>query len=224
MTPVRWAAARSEDLPRGEAWLSPAEQLALARLTVPKRRGDWLLGRFAARRVLLLSGAVAREEEVSVLASPSGAPEVHVAGLAAPFVLSITHSHGHAAAAIAPAGARLGLDLERIEPRSGSFLEDWFTASERAFVSAAPEEEASLRTTLVWSAKEAVMKALREGLRIAPRDVETAPVGGPADGLWRPFGARGPGSEEWSGWWRAEAGFVLASAADPPSDPPERIG
>ncbi len=215
---------RAEDLPRGEAWLAPAERLALARLTVPKRRGDWLLGRFAARKVLLLAGVVSREEEVSVLASPSGAPEVFVAGMAAPLVLSLTHSHGVAAAAIAPSGARLGLDLERIEARGGSFLEDWFTPSERAFVEAAIAGEAALRTTLVWSAKESVMKALREGLRIAPRDVEAVPAAGPADGLWRPFGARGPGAAEWSGWWRAEEGFVLSVVADPPSDPPERIG
>ena len=126
--------------------------------------------------------------------------------------------HEHAA------GARLGLDLERIEARGGSFLEDWFTPTERAFVEAAIAGEAALRTTLVWSAKESVMKALREGLRIAPRDVEAVPAAGPADGLWRPFGARGPGAAEWSGWWRAEEGFVLSVVADPPSDPPERIG
>lgn len=159
-----------------------------------------------------------------ILAAASGAPEVYVGGRAAPLVLSLTHSHGVAAAAIAPVGTRLGLDLERIEPRGGSFLEDWFTLSERAFVEAAPAREAALRTTLVWSAKESVMKALREGLRIAPRDVEAVPVSGPADGLWRPFGARGPCAAEWSGWWRAEESFVLSAVADPPSDPPERIG
>lgn len=159
-----------------------------------------------------------------MLATPSGAPEAHVGGRPAPFVLSLSHSHGHAAAAIAPAGARLGLDLERVEARAGSFLEDWFTPSERAFVEAAAAGEATLRATLVWSAKEAVMKALREGLRIAPRDVEAAPVPGPADGLWRPFGARGPGAAAWSGWWRAGEGFVLSCVSDPPSDPPERIG
>lgn len=224
MTPVRWVAVRSEDLPRGEAWLTPAERLALARLTVPKRRGDWLLGRFAAKRALLLAGAVSREEEACVLAGPSGAPEAHIGGRPAPFILSITHSHGHAAAAVAPEGVRLGLDLERIEARAGSFLEDWFTPSERAFVGASPAGEAALRATLVWSAKEAVMKALREGLRIAPRDVEAVPAPGPADGLWRPFGARGPAAPEWSGWWRANDGFVLSSVADPPSGPPQRIG
>lgn len=167
---------------------------------------------------------MACEEEAVVLAAPSGAPEAHVGGRPAPFVLSITHSHGLAAAALAPDGVRLGLDLERIEARPSSFLEDWFTPSERAFVGASPAGEAALRATLVWSAKEAVMKALREGLRIAPRDVETAPAPGPADGLWRRFAARGPGSAEWSGWWRADEGFVLSGVADPPSDPPERIG
>ena len=211
-------------MPPGEAWLAPAERLALARLTVSKRRGDWLLGRFAAKKVFLLAGVVSREEDAVIVAAASGAPEAHVGGRPAPFVLSITHSHGHAAAAIVPAGARLGVDLERIEPRGGSFLEDWFTPFERGFVEGAPAGEAALRATVVWCSKEAVMKALREGLRIAPRDVEAAPAPGPADGSWRRFGARGPGPSEWSGWWRAEDGFVLAALADPPSGPPERIG
>ena len=48
MTPLRWHAARQEDLPRGVAWLTVKEREALARFTVPKRRSDWLLGRWAA--------------------------------------------------------------------------------------------------------------------------------------------------------------------------------
>ena len=68
------------------------------------------------------------------------------------------------------------------------------------------------------------MKALREGLRIPPRAVEVAPVRDPADGTWRPFTARGPGQNEWQGWWKAEAGFVLCAVASPASGPPLPIG
>lgn len=221
---MRWTTARQDDLPRGDAWLSPAERVAYSRLAIPKRRGDWLLGRWAARRAIVLGAEAAPGDDLDVLASSSGAPEAFVAGRPASFTLSISHSHGVAAAALAPSGTRLGVDLERIEPRPGAFLEDWFTPSERMFVAAQRAGETPLAATLVWSAKESVMKALREGLRIAPRDVEAAPDPGPADGAWRPFRARGPGPEEWAGWWRAEAGFVLSLVADPPSGPPERIG
>jgi phosphopantetheinyl transferase len=82
----------------------------------------------------------------------------------------------------------------------------------------------ALASTVVWSAKEAVMKALGEGLRIPAKSVEVAPENGPDDGLWRPFSARGPRAETWAGWWRREGPFVLAAAADPPPERPLRIG
>ena len=127
-----------------------------------------------------------------------------------------------AVAAIGPAGTRLGVDLEKAEERSASFLADWFTGAEQSFVERSPER--ALAATLVWSAKEAVMKALREGLRIPAKAVEVAPGIGPANGGWRRFSAAGPSGEAWSGWWRAEEGFVLSVAADPPPEAPERIG
>lgn len=198
------------------------EREALARFTVPKRRADWLLGRWAAKRLFVLSGEAGREADVSVLASPSGAPEALVGWRESPLVLSLTHSHGVAVAALGPAGARVGIDLEKIEERPVSFLGDWFTESEQAFV--VESDAPPLAATLVWSAKEAVMKALREGLRIPAKKVEVTPVAGPADGSWRPFAARGPEGETWRGAWRTLDGFVLSAVADPPSGEPERIG
>lgn len=198
------------------------EREALARFTVPKRRADWLLGRFTAKRLFVLAGEAERESDVSILAAPSGAPEALVGWKESPLALSLTHSHGVAVAALGPAGARVGIDLERIEERPVSFLGDWFTEAEQAFVAAA--DSSPLAATLVWSAKEAVMKALREGLRIPAKKVEVAPVPGPADGSFRPFAARGPDAESWSGWWRSLDGFVLAAVSDPPSGEPRRIG
>ena len=217
-----WHAARQDDLPRGVAWLTVKEREALARFTVPKRRADWLLGRWAAKRLFVLAGEAAREADVSVLASASGAPGALVVWKESPLALSLTHSHGVAVAALGPAGARVGVDLEKIEERPVSFLGDWFTEAEQAFVAAA--EAPPLAATLAWSAKEAVMKALREGLRIPAKKVGVAPEPGPADGAWRPFAARGPGAETWNGWWRTLDGFVLSAVADPRSGPPSRIG
>lgn len=209
-------------MPRGESGLSADERAVLARLHVPKRRADWLLGRWAAKRALVVAGLARSEEEASVLAAASGAPEAFVLGRPAAVVLSLTHSHGVAVAALGPAGARVGVDLERIEERAPSFAGDWFTEAEQEFVVATGAS--ALAATLVWSAKESVMKAIREGLRIPAKEVEVTPERGPADGAWRPFEARGPGGDGWGGWWRAEGGFVLSAAADPPSGPPERIG
>lgn len=196
----------------------------LARLRVPKRRSDWLLGRWVAKRALVLSGAAATEADVAVLASASGAPEAFVLGCPAGVAISLTHSHGVAVAAVGPKGVLVGVDLEAIEERAPGFLADWFTPAEQAFVAATAAGEGSLASTLVWSAKESVMKALREGLRIPPKAVEVSAVRGLADGQWRTFRARGPQLEEWRGWWRAEAGFVLCLVGSPPGGPPRRIG
>ncbi|HYN40656.1 MAG TPA: 4'-phosphopantetheinyl transferase superfamily protein [Thermoanaerobaculia bacterium] len=223
-----WLAARQEELPCGESWLAEAERGALSRLRVPKRRGDWLLGRWVAKRALVLTGGAARESDVAILASASGAPDAFVLGRPAGVSLSLTHSHGVAVAALGPAGVLLGVDLEAIEKRPAGFLGDWFTPAEQAFVAEAEAEavagEAALAATLVWSAKESVMKALREGLRIPPKAVEISTGRGPADGAWRPFAARGPGQDAWHGWWKAEAGFVLCAVASPASGPPLPIG
>lgn len=162
---------------------------------------------------------------MAIVASASGAPEAflpngHPVGVS----LSLTHSHGVAVAALGLAETRLGVDLEAIEERPASFLADWFTPAEQAFVARGGTGTAALAATLVWSAKESVMKALREGLRIPPKAVEVSPERGPADGSWRPFVARGPGDDAWRGWWRAEAGFVLCAVASPASGPPRPIG
>lgn len=215
---------RQAELPPGDAWLTEAERGVLSGLKFPKRRGDWLLGRWAAKRALAAAGLVPAEGETSILAGESGAPEASCGGRAVCAALSLTHSHGVAAALVGPAGSRVGIDLERIEERPAGFAGDWFTEAEQAFVTAAGAGESALAATLVWSAKESVMKALLEGLRIPPKAVEVSPERGPADGAWRPFEARGPGEEGWGGWWRADGGFVLAAVSRPPSGPPERIG
>ena len=74
-------------------------------------------------------------------------------------------------------------------------------------------------TTAIWSGKEAVLKALREGLRIDTRritcqfDAFAAP---PQD--WTPFavivdeGLAAQFSGAWSGWWRVEDRFAVTMA------------
>ena len=112
----------------------------------------------------------------------------------------------------------LGCDIEFIEPREPNFVSDFFAAEEMAAVAAAGVQQAAL-VTAIWSAKEAVLKALREGLRIDTRriicrfDAFDRP---PRD--WTPFAVsvdeelatHFPGA--WSGWWRGEGAFVLTMA------------
>ncbi len=116
----------------------------------------------------------------------------------------------------------LGCDLELIEPREGNFLDSFFTVEEMAAVRALREREVAqedILTTAIWSGKEAVLKALREGLRIDTRRITcrfeqfAAP---PQE--WAPFSVvvddrladQFPGV--WSGWWRVTDQFVLTAA------------
>ena len=67
---------------------------------------------------------------------------------------------------------RVGIDLERIEHRPSASSGDWFDPSEQALVGDDPE-----RQTLVWTIKEAVLKALGAGLALPPRDVVVRTLG-----------------------------------------------
>ena len=145
-----------------------------------------------------------------------------------PISLSISHSHGHAFCALCPleegaghdAGSlALGCDLEFVEPREASFVRDFFTAEEMAAVAQTPAEQRDLLVTALWSGKEAVLKALREGLRIDTRRITLAIAPVPAPPTeWTPLTVRlestlaeaFPGS--WSSWWRIHEEFVLTLA------------
>lgn len=215
-TPLVLLAAAFE-LPPGDEWLRPAEQATLLRLRVPKRRRDFRLGRFAAKRAMALcgecEGAFSRRH-FEVRPAPGGAPLAFCDGAPLGVALSISHSDGWAAAAVQRGTGSLGCDLERIEERSSAFLEDYLTPSERAFVTSGPESERPLRATLAWSAKEAVMKALGEGLRLAPASVEILPAIHPVSETgWRHFSVSAPPTAAGlRGFWRVVGKLVLTVA------------
>jgi 4'-phosphopantetheinyl transferase len=86
--------------------------------------------------------------------------------------LSISHCNGHAFCALSDTcGIELGVDIERIEPRAATFAEDYFTAHELGQLRAAPPERRDMLVTLIWSAKEAALKALRLGLTVDTRSI-----------------------------------------------------
>jgi 4'-phosphopantetheinyl transferase len=187
---------------------------------VPKRRRDFRLGRFAAKRALgLLQGCEAPSvlRGFEVRAAPGGAPQAFRDGKALEVALSISHSEGWASAAVQAGAPRLGCDLERVEARSRSFTSDYFTACEQAFVAAGPDRERGWRATLVWSAKEAVMKALGEGLRLPPPSVAVVPVLAPVSPAgWRSFSVSAPPTAtDLHGFWRILGARVLTVAGGP---------
>ena len=218
---IHWLEQNLCDVPPGDLWLNTAERAQLEWLHIPKRRADWRLGRWTAKcavafflKLPCLPEALAG---IELRAAPSGAPEVFLLGQPARLVLSLSHSHGAGLCAIAPAGAELGCDLEAVEPRNPAFLSDYFTDEEQRLVAQTPPTRRDQVLTLLWSAKESALKALRCGLRADTRSVTAAP----ADILstrsdeWRPVSATLMNGQTFRGWWRESRGLVWTVLSNP---------
>ena len=223
-----WSCCGADDPPRGEAWLGPQERPVLAALVRPWRRTSWRLGRWAAKQALasyLGGGAGPALARLEILAAPDGAPEAHLDGEPLGLALSISHRTDRGAGLVAPPGVRLGIDLERIEPRSTRMMRDFFTPGELELVLATPHGEERHRiAALIWSAKESMLKAQRTGLRRDTRTVEL--VRGatpPRAGRWEELVVRDHVSfEDHHGWWQIRGQLLITLVATPlPDSPPE---
>jgi 4'-phosphopantetheinyl transferase len=211
------------ELPREDLWMSDWERGHAATLRFPKRLQDWKLGRWTAKLALRrylqnLPG------ELETRIATDGAPAPNLAGEPAPASLSISHSRGVAIAAVGHPGIELGCDLEYIEAHTVEFVTDYFTADEVMLARSAPPDRQPLLCTLIWSAKESVLKALRDGLR---RDTRTVSVGGDLLGTgktWARFSVRCSDPDgTFDGWWKLHGGFVLTLAERNFPDPPIEI-
>lgn len=208
-TPVRYLLQSSSDVPAVDDWLAPIERARLAQLRVPKRRDDWRLGRWTAKRAVAAALSVA-PARIAVVARESGAPLALLDDLPTPLAVSLSHAAGRALCAVAPAGIALGCDLEVVAERDPAFARDILS----------PEEQAAAgdprRLTLAWCAKEAVLKLIDEGLRADPRTV-TVRAATPADAHWEAIAVEYEGRRV-AAWSRAIAGLVAVVAFAPNLD------
>jgi 4'-phosphopantetheinyl transferase len=211
------------DLDHGSPWLSPAEQQTLAAFRFPKRRDEWLLGRYAAKSLLrsLPAYRALSPQVIEVHNAPEGVPALALpVGTPSPGCLTISHSGPYALCALsAGPDLRIGADLERVETRSEDFIEDYFTPGEREMVHAARRESRDLVATLVWSLKEAMLKALGVGLRWDTRRVEVSETDS-LPGVGEDWHALQVSDHEnarrpWAAWAQARDGYVLTAAALP---------
>jgi 4'-phosphopantetheinyl transferase len=223
VTRAGWLLLPDRAVPPDDAWLSEPERQVQADLRFERRRRDWRLGRWAAKAAL--QGYTDESPKtLSVLADPDGAPHVFLNGRPAPWAISLSHRGGHALCAVAPAGTRLGCDLESIEPRSEAFLADYFTPAEQRCVRAAPDDLRPQAANLIWSAKESAVKALGVGWRVDTRSVEVAFETAEDQDGWYPLRVLCDESQSrFRGWWRREASQVLTLVASPEGSAPTRI-
>ena len=86
--------------------------------------------------------------------------------------LSISHRGENSVAAFCfDPDISIGIDLEEIEAKSRGFVEDYFTEPEAGMVFALSIEKQALAASLLWSSREAIVKALQIGLRIDTRQM-----------------------------------------------------
>ena len=212
-----------DQAPQVGSWLSHTEQVTLDGLTLPKRRADWLLGRWTAKQ-LVQAHLGARGpgpppfDAISIDADEDGAPGVHCRddGTEWPAIsLSISHSNGVALCALSSVpGVAVGDDIERVEPRDETFVRDFFTPAEAAAFHPLAGGERDRAVTASWCVKEASLKVLKVGLRADTRTVECAPRA--CGEGWSEVSVHGPGAL--AAWWRLHGPFAVALATETRND------
>jgi 4'-phosphopantetheinyl transferase len=223
---LAWLSQGMADAPEGDAWLSPREAAWVARMRFPKRRTEFRLGRWTAKKALALY--LGRDASASALGAieidraPDGAPAPLVDGRPAEAYVTMTDRADQAVCLVGPPGTALGCDLELVEPRSDAFVADFLTPVEQALVGAAGAER-DLAANLVWCGKESALKVLRTGLRRDTRSVEVSFPGGPVVDGWAPMSVRAVEGTLFPGWWQRLGSFVLTLAATRPFDPPRAL-
>ncbi len=120
---------------------------------------------------------------MSVLPRSDRSPAVHHDSLddELPVSLSISHRAELAVAAAVPTPHFVGVDVERIDPRSHAMLCNYLSPEERQWMAGDP-----LLETIGWAAKEALYKATRGQQGAAPLDTKLSRPTGPGDD-WGPL-------------------------------------
>lgn len=220
---VFWHSQGMAQVSANSDWLDPALAARLARMPYTKRRGEARLGRWTAKvTIAALAGMQpqpARLRDVLVRNAADGAPEASIDGRPLDAVIAMTDRADWAVCAVMPGTARVGCDLELVEPRSDEFIRDYLTRAEQQWVDRCSDR--ALGANLIWSAKESALKVLRTGLRRDTRSVEVTPGEG-GEG-WTPLRVADVEGPEFHGWWRRFGDFLLTIVAETEIPPPRSV-
>ena len=219
-----WLEQTDVDVPEENDWLSASEVVRLNGMRFPKRRADWRLGRWTAKRALAVCLNLPRHAlaGIEIRSTRFGAPEAFFTNRPADATISLSHRAGRAVCAVAPSGSAVGCDLEVIEPHSDAFVADYFTVEEQDLVAHAPAADRLRLVALHWSAKESMLKALRVGLRVDTRCVIVSLDGdyrGAVD-TWHPLRVRDTDGHTFHGWWCRTGNLLRTVVAASPPVPP----
>jgi 4'-phosphopantetheinyl transferase len=216
---ISWLSQSKEDIPSSLDWLHPSENKIQSGFKFPKKRNDWLLGRWTAKNIILQSQKWNESDldfnQLEIRSAPDGAPEVFYNNEPFPVFISISHSNGKALCTLTDPGTRLGCDIEKVETRSGRFVNDYFTAKEQQLIESMDQELVALWINLIWSAKESALKALRKGLKLDTRSVEVYFSSPSEVSLWNELEVTFLNDDStFKGFWQFNEGFVLTILGD----------
>ena len=162
---LRFASCPASEPPRVERLPTPEREVAAA-FGSEKRRREFALGR-ATARALLAERLGLDEAAVPLRTAADGAPEVD-----APLHLSIAHASTpeRSVAVAAAAPHAVGVDIELIRPRRPDLFRFLLHPDDFGLLDALPHGHDAAQV-LLWTLKEAVLKARRSGFRTSPKAI-----------------------------------------------------
>jgi len=227
MAEIYWLFQEASDLPDENDWLSDRERALLEKMKFPQRRGEWRLGRWTAKFLITSYFKIdGRKQyafsEIEILPDENNAPRAFLHQNPLPFKISISHRAGAGFCVLQTQNHPIGCDLEIVEKRSDVFIRDYFTPHEYSSVMQAPLKDQSLIANLIWSAKESVLKALEQGLKLDTRSVEISPDDFHVNDSWLELrAASSEFNQEFYGWWRLKhKRYILTIFSTVPTEEP----
>ncbi len=148
-------------------WLVGYEKVRYNKITNEKRKTEYLAGIIAAKIMYASIELLDEYTDIEIKKTPKGQPYFYnrITKEKSNWKLSISHSHDFAIAAVSE--QPIGVDIEKIEERKESFYREAFTPKEQQNIT-----NDMKKGTTYWTAKEAVSKALGEGLNVNLKDIE----------------------------------------------------
>jgi phosphopantetheine--protein transferase-like protein len=157
-------------------YFSLEEKVEYSRFKVIKRQFEWITSRITSKQMIkqILKGEKINFPDIRIEKEKTGQPYINITGqgrLEGTF--SLSHSNGYVFCGYSSVKElKFGLDIEKIEERSLEFAQDYFTPREIEKYLTMDKIDKNEFTTMVWSAKESVLKTLGLGLSIDTRKVE----------------------------------------------------
>ncbi|NQU74249.1 MAG: 4'-phosphopantetheinyl transferase superfamily protein [Candidatus Omnitrophica bacterium] len=151
-----------------ETFLHSEELDYFKTLSFEKRHKSYLLGKFCAKKALLLPLDKKVPSSILIRSGVFGHPVV-IYPDPENHQISISHSGDWSAAIAYPAVHPMAVDIETVDPGRLKTIEAMLTSSEKDMIKKLPVPEAA-GYTILWTIKESLSKLLKTG-RAAPFDI-----------------------------------------------------